>query len=86
MTGVDPMTVSRQKINTISLFTLIIHLFVNKKSGSLRVSWGQPCFSSKILITAKGYYFQTKAHSLINGIKESEPETNGLFWLLIKSF
>lgn len=38
MTGVDPMTVSRQKINTISLFTLIIHLFVNKKSGSLRVS------------------------------------------------
>lgn len=66
MTGVDPMTVSRQKINNISLIVLIIHLSVNKKSDLLRVMAGQTCFSSKILITAKGYYFQTKTHSLIN--------------------
>lgn len=37
MTAVDPMTVSRQKINTVSLIALIIHLSVNKKSDLLRV-------------------------------------------------
>lgn len=34
MTGVDPMTVSRQKINTISLIVLIIHLSVNNESDT----------------------------------------------------
>lgn len=72
MTGEDPMTVSRQKINVLSLFLLIIHPSVNKLSDLLRVSWGQTSFFSKILITTKGYYFQTKTYSLINGIKPPE--------------
>lgn len=38
MTGTDPKTVSRQKINTVSLIVLIIHLSVNKKSDLQRVS------------------------------------------------
>lgn len=37
MTGVDPLRVGRQKINTISLIVLIIHLSVNKKSDLLKV-------------------------------------------------
>lgn len=37
MTGVDPMTVRRQKINTVSLAALIFHLSVNKTTDLLRV-------------------------------------------------
>lgn len=37
MTGVDPMTLRRQKINTVSLAVLIFHLSVNKTTDLLRV-------------------------------------------------